>query len=322
MLESLKRKSPFIKSMAERYGYVKGEMFRKGTRASYGDEHKDKTFYIVGGVPSGPAGLFAFVRAVFLHASYAKQKGFIPIVDMHNYPNQYQRENPQHDNVWEIFFEQPDAYRLCDIKQAKKVILCKPFSRPNYSSSKRLKAKKLHKYIYTLRSDFKQHIRLSASMQSICQEKYRELIGQDRVLGVLARGSDYTLKKPKYHAIQPEAEQLITEARQVMQKYDCNKIFLASEDATIVRKFKTVFGDQLITNQQRLYNNNELEDVNFLSEIREHNKIDVAKEYLQSIYILSKCPCFIAGYTAGSLGASLLSDGYEYEHIWDLGTYS
>ncbi|MFV0553532.1 MAG: hypothetical protein ACK5LR_02395 [Mangrovibacterium sp.] len=321
MLDSLKKKVPFIKSLTQRYGYFKNECLIKNIRANYGSEHQNKTFYVIGGVMDESAGLFAYVRAVFLHATYAKQHGYIPVVDMHNFPNQYQKENTIHENVWEIFFKQPDNYHLYNIKRAQRVVFCKPFSRPNYGSEWRMEGNRLIKNSDALRAEFKQVIRLNTTMENSCAERYEALIGSARVLGVLARGTDYQLKQPKYQPIQPSADQLIEEAKEVMQSHNCTKLFLASEDAEIVAKFKAEFGAKLITNQQRLYSRKELEGVNSLSEIDERTKIDTAKEYLQSVYILSKCACFIAGRTAGSTGAYLMSDGFEYEHLWELGTY-
>ncbi|MFV0366116.1 MAG: hypothetical protein ACK5JS_06380 [Mangrovibacterium sp.] len=322
MLESIKQKRPFIKELAQRYGYYKNEHFKKTIRSKYGCEHQNLRFYIIGGVVDETAGLFAFVKAIFLHAAYAKEHGYTPVVDMQNFPNQYQKANTIHDNVWEIFFKQPDNYHLYNIKKSRNIIFSKPFSRPSYKASQKLQLKRLTKNASALREEFKQYIKLSAPMQEVCTQKAEELLGKHRVLGVLCRGTDYLLKKPKYHPIQPDVDQLIAEAREVMQAQQCTKLFLASEDVEVVAKFKAEFGAKLITNQQRLYNADELAQVSYLSEIAENNKIEIAKEYLVSVYMLSKCSCFIAGHTAGSVGAYLFSDGYEYDHIWDLGTYN
>lgn len=45
-------------------------------------------------------------------------------------------------------------------------------------------------------------------------------------------------------------------------------------------------------------------------------------EYLSQIIILSRCDCFVAGLTSGTIGAMLLTNGYEYSYIFDLGLYS
>jgi hypothetical protein len=44
-------------------------------------------------------------------------------------------------------------------------------------------------------------------------------------------------------------------------------------------------------------------------------------EYLSSLNILSKCPCFIGGRTAGTIGVYLMTDGFEYDYTWDKGFY-
>ena len=43
--------------------------------------------------------------------------------------------------------------------------------------------------------------------------------------------------------------------------------------------------------------------------------------YAASILALARADYLIAGNTSGSIAAQLLSDGYKYEHIYDLGRY-
>ena len=45
------------------------------------------------------------------------------------------------------------------------------------------------------------------------------------------------------------------------------------------------------------------------------------RAYLINILLLAKCNCLVAGSVGGTYGAILLSDGYEYEYVFDLGVY-
>ena len=45
------------------------------------------------------------------------------------------------------------------------------------------------------------------------------------------------------------------------------------------------------------------------------------KEYLINILLLSKCDSLVAGNVGGTLGAILLTNGYEYQKIYNIGVY-
>ena len=45
------------------------------------------------------------------------------------------------------------------------------------------------------------------------------------------------------------------------------------------------------------------------------------RAYLINILLLAKCNCLVAGSVGGTYGALLLSNGYEYEYVFDLGVY-
>ena len=76
-----------------------------------------KTFYIIGNYIRQD-GLFAMYKHIISHVLYAQESGFIPIVDLQHYPNQYFKDGKAFkENTWEYYFEQPAGYSLKDIKQ-------------------------------------------------------------------------------------------------------------------------------------------------------------------------------------------------------------
>ena len=65
------------------------------------------TYYIIRRQAEG-TGLFARYNMFAGHIRYALSKGWIPVVDMQNYPNTYLApEKLGKENSWEYFFEQP-----------------------------------------------------------------------------------------------------------------------------------------------------------------------------------------------------------------------
>ena len=69
--------------------------------------------------------------------------------------------------------------------------------------------------------------------------------GSDNVLGILIRGTDYIAKKPKYHPIQPKAEIVLNDTKEMNNKNKYDFIFIATEDDLIRKKFIKEFGDNL-----------------------------------------------------------------------------
>ncbi len=290
-------------------------------RCSYGDEHPDKTFYVIG-VPYTTAGLFAIVKSVFCHICYAIQQGYVPVVDMQHFKSQLSDVSGNNENVWDLFFMQPGGYRLEDISRSKNIIKSSSLPFPKgveIGFSTTLDAE-LHKTFSPL---YEKYVVPTHEVATYAQQKREAVIGSRKhILGVLCRGTDYTENKPSGHPIQPTTEQAITKAKEVMQQYGYEYVFLATEDKRIYNTFKVAFGDKLLFSGQKLYET--MNGKKFLSEFTEtnctekwHNTVD----YYSTIYILSKCDGLLAGLTCGSICAFLMSGGYGFIYFWSLGKY-
>ena len=141
-----------------------------------------------------------------------------------------------------------------------------------------------------------------------------------RICGVLARGTDYTTLQPYFHPVQPTVDQLCGKIDEYRRRFDCEKIYVATEDQKILETLKRKYNsDLLYSDQKRIahtdkYLNDTPEFVNRSGRIR-------GIEYLKSIYLLSKCNGLVAGRTSGTVGAVLMSKGYEFQYVFSLGRY-
>ena len=144
---------------------------------------------------------------------------------------------------------------------------------------------------------------------------------EDRIVGVKCRGTDYLRAKPAGHPRQPSVDEIIYKTEEVMRDKQCNKIFLATEDETIYAAFTAHFKDAVVTNKTEYvhYEKGPIGQVVYREDTKE--KYLEGLEYLSQIIILSRCNCFVAGLTSGTVGAMLLTKGYEYSYIFDLGLY-
>ncbi len=295
-------------------------------RRSLGEDNPDKVFYVIG-FKDLAGGVFWLVNKMLMHLGYAIDKGYIPVVDYQNNETQYTGEGELGVvNVWEKFFKQPAGYSVTDIQNSKNVIYSCKYPSPdsehfmgNFYDDK--------KKIEYFRSLYKNHIRYSDKVRDYLFNSEKLLTGKGRILGVLCRGTDYVTMKPGGHPIPPSTEMVIKKAKEVMKEQNCEKLFLATEDEDVYQLFLNEFGDKLIVNQQKRISKKQLPQGKVLSVV----KMNMAKsgeerfisglQYLEAIYLLSKCTCFIGIRCGGSKGALILSEGFEYDYTFDLGIY-
>jgi len=273
-----------------------------------------------------PLGLFAYYITNIAWIEYALRKGFIPVIDMQNFENSLHRKGQVGKvNTYEYFFKQPCGVGLkeaVDSKKARYVWNDIPDFHPNESLDF-LVYQELVEYYRKLAREYmpfqdsvKDH--LEKSVESILGRRNEEK--GIRTLGVLARGTDYVTLKPYFHPVQPSIEEIVEKIDAYRIKYDCKKIYVATEDSGILKKLKEKYGEDLCYNDQKRIQNTDT----FLNYNEEFTKTDPYKrglDYLTSIYVLSRCTGLIAGRTSGTVGAVLMAENYEFQYIFSKGRY-
>lgn len=262
-------------------------------------------------------GLFSYFTIFLGGIHYCLENNLIPIIDMCTYDNIYQ--DGLHINSWELFFEQPCGYGLTEKENAEYMDCDIIRERPDICMDFLTNEKKINFW----RQICKQYIRLKDNVKQYVEHRFDEYMPHGRekeTIGVLCRGTDYTNLKPYGHPIQPSVREVIAKIKQFMKSYMCQYIFLATEDNDIYKSFYAEFGNRLIVPDTTRYVDT---GENYLADIvrKEKNGFISGRNYLTSIYVLSKCKCLVAGRTSGSLAAVLLSEGYEDMYLWNLGYY-
>lgn len=249
-------------------------------------------------------------------------EGYIPIIDMINVENSFSGlSQKMKKNAWELFFKQPFNCSLSPDILEKRYIVKDGIPRvmPSYDMEFLTNPDLVQRW----KSLMKKFIPFSSEI-----EKKNTLAFQhfpfntnERILGVLARGTDYTLLRPYNHPVQPTITQLLDKAEKVIEKYQCKYVYLATEDSLILSAFQKKFKDLLISTQNIYFSNIKEEN---LTEVYKKYQVDLYsknQEYLTALYLLSKCCCFIGGRTSGAVVSLLLSDKYDYFYMWNMGRY-
>ena len=144
----------------------------------------------------------------------------------------------------------------------------------------------------------------------------------NNILGVLARGTDYIAKRPKFHPIPPKTNMIFKDIEIFDKTYNYNFIFLTTEDDIIRTEFINKFGSKLkiynvYKNIRYDYKNPELLCRNKII----NGNIKYMKVYLINIIILSKCTDIISARTGGAIGTFIFTDGFRNIKVYNLGYY-
>ena len=141
------------------------------------------------------------------------------------------------------------------------------------------------------------------------------------MLGVHLRGTDYVATRPKYHPIPPPIEFALSTVIAKLQEWKCNKIFLATEDKTIVQVFKNVFRDFCVTFDREYVNYTEPKAITAFRLDRDNDNFIQGKDYLTEMVLLTTCNSFVTARGFGSVGVMMLADKFEHTYFFNLGRY-
>ena len=141
------------------------------------------------------------------------------------------------------------------------------------------------------------------------------------ILGVLIRVTDYISIKPRLHPVQPTIDMVISDVKQMDFKNNYDYIFFTTEDEMIREKFTKEFSKKVkqLNSFHIYYNYSSVNHLNFDKNI--FGNIQFNKQYLLNIIILSKCLDLITSRCSGASGILVLTNGFRYLKIYDLGNY-
>lgn len=246
----------------------------------------------------------------------------IPVIDFSINWNPYLRENEVGIvNPWTYFFEQPSHYDLKTVYNSQNVILGNAYV--NFSDSNPVDRMVDNlEYRKKCAALYGKYIFISNRIVRKVEELQKELFSNGkRVLGVTYRGTDYRNRPVVGEHRQPSIEELTTKAEKLLKKWECDLLFLTTEDASATEIFKEQFGERLRLVPRLRYPS----DVAVTWKVRferEHDEYIKGEDYLIEIILLSKCNCLLSS-RIGMLLVTLPLNNckYENEYIYNLGIH-
>ena len=161
------------------------------------------------------------------------------------------------------------------------------------------------------------------------EEYYEAVFGNDKVLGVLIRGTDYKVAEVGPTSKQASAEYLIFKIRHWMEEFSFDKIFLATEDQDALNVMIREFGkDKVRVIAQERFSVSEFKDVHLIKDLEKEKRSGLAYEaaleditvnYFYALKLLAKCNSFIAsGSCSGTKMVLGFNNGrFEHQYVYN-----
>lgn len=302
----------------------KSWMMKYGERKEYHPFRRENTHYFVLRRYEDINGLASDLLVFLGQFKYMEEnyKGYQPIIDMQSYPQEISETMGELGNAWEDFFLQPSEnhFGLQELRKSKHIVMANSLSTfyelpsgLDYQALVRSGWDRYWRYI-VLRPDLEE--RFLSDWESLVPDKAK-------VIGVKARGTDYAYLKPKNHNVQPTVEQVMEKLDEFLAKHEDYKyIFLSTEDANIYNKFSEIYQSKVLS-----VGNQRIDHYVGGAVLEQRNtegmtKRELTMQYLEEMFLLSKCDSLLCGITSSLIPTLLWNGGrYEETYVFDLGKY-
>lgn len=283
--------------------------------------NSDKKYMILrmGNFLISTAGLGWYILYALRGICYAIENDFIPVVDWQNCKlPQYNADKVGKENIWEYFFEQPfhigvmEAYASDDyfvVDDIRNLSFGEILDMEDFVDFHNENAIKWRGY-------FQQYIRLKEEVKEYFEESRKQLeLTNKKVIGVLARGTDYRDLRPAGHCCSIPESDIFCQVDQLLEKTE-DKIFLATEDQNIFESFKNRYLKKVVTVDAKRYGKMANGTLNMI--YKEENGYERDLQYLTALYNISKCSTYICTPCGGSVIASLMREekGDNYKFLY------
>ncbi|MGN0414030.1 MAG: hypothetical protein ACI4FX_00890 [Agathobacter sp.] len=275
-----------------------------------------KRYYIIRR-PSPWAGFFANYLDVVGHIKYAQDHGYIPVVDMKNYPTLYSEKEEIKGtlNSWEYFFEQPAKTELDTAYHSKNYLLSDsshyleflPYEEGNnFFHIYKDRVKEINDSVIST-IPIKENI--------LVKLKNEATLLEGRVLGVHVRGTDKR-DRVKDHNLAAPVNKYIDCVKNVIKTKAVDHILLCCDEEKTIFLFEKEFGAMVITTSSFRAKDGDhcgihLNDCNS----RPLHKYNLGYEVLRDCYLLSKCDFLVFGHSNVTNTAIIWNNG-KYDSVF------
>lgn len=290
----------------------------------FGELNSDKTILLID-YPAKTGGLGDIMKFTAVYKLIAQEKNWLFAVNLNTYPNQYLMS--ENDNMWEYYFQDISDISLEEVYKSKNVISAR--------DNNILMDQKFENILYDDKIEgitdnitgtgidkrISGKILLNSyTIKWINENLPEEILNKKkRIMGLIVRGTDYkaeNVRKLGRRHIKPDLDIIVAKAKYLMEIYECDYIFVATEDEEYFKVLKNSFEDKVLYVNQKRFNIDGSEKYKYLAEEVEKlsNPKEFGYDYLTSVYGLSKCDVLLSSTLCGAyFMAKYFNEGnYEY----------
>lgn len=279
----------------------------------YGDLRPDQNIYYIhfdnDYMMNGFCSLFRFV---LYHLAFAEDINMIPVINWGKGTLYYDETIDYTDNAFQYFFNPVSDISLEEVNKCKHVVVSKGVDASAFGTISGYTIPESE--IKFLGEIMRRYIHLNDNVKNIINDDF---YSEGKTLGVHVRATDFNKGYNRHPKVIMPQEYLDT-AKQAFKEKGFNKVFLATDDSSVIDLFKAEFGDDLYyyadtyrsTNGKAVHYGNQ-------NVKREHHKFFLGIEILKDFYTLGRCDGLIAGNSNVSICARIVkySSGKDYDYV-------
>ena len=284
--------------------------------------NRDTVYILRGGGKTGGdmKGLAAKLYEAAAAVHYCEKNGWRLFIDYEKYPCQYSVDRKIHgaSNAWEYYFEQPFQLSTEDAYSAYRVIYS-GWSFRKHRDDTGCMISCFDRLPAAVQKGYVNRIQIRKHIQDKVLELEKKLFADRKILGVFVRGTDYLIRKPANHPVQPAVSQVIEKIEDFLSAYQTDRIFLVTEDEKIFRTIKDIYGERVFCSDYCFAEFHPEKDV-WLVDSFTDDPYERGSRYLVRLLLLCRCDYLITGRATGS---RFVLDKAEFQekYVFDLGVY-
>lgn len=289
--------------------------------------------------------ILAVARNTLMSCEWADNYNMIPLIDFEQ-GNTYKSGCLGKDNFWEWAFKQPIT-----IKEALKNQYVFVGAINTIYSNKKIRSQLLNPdnrgHVIIKEDNWKEYYRqlnvyarkwwqLKDDVKNKFDNTYDKLFKPGmKILGVFLREefslSQDAIKGSKYesHPHHLSIDEIVPLIKKYMKEWECTHVFASSMFEDSIEMLKMDFGDKLIyTSRERMQFKSWITEWdNYQTEVKQGRERDwdnyegdleyakkLSLEYVEEVYGISMCDCFLGGKASGTLIACIWNGG-NFEHL-------
>lgn len=173
---------------------------------------------------------------------------------------------------------------------------------------------------------YEYYFNINAKVEQEFMEEYRRIkrkINNKKIIGVVVRGTDYTILKPSGHPIQPDINEVIQSIKKI--SHEDLYIYLATDEKKTLELFYDIFGSEHIITSESMYYDDVYKmqnaNVSRLNFSRDNDKYLKGLQYFKRVYILAKCSKLIGAMSGAVRAAIIIADKPDILSLINKGIY-